>query len=64
MRCCCLLSCQGEEGDKIAATAIANPDQFVLKPQREGGGRSCRGVLVWLRAQAWSCFGHWDRSWC
>ncbi|NWZ24317.1 GSHB synthetase, partial [Asarcornis scutulata] len=33
----------GEEGDKIAATAIANPDQFVLKPQREGGGNNLYG---------------------
>ncbi|XP_066482059.1 glutathione synthetase isoform X4 [Tiliqua scincoides] len=26
-----------EEGDKMVAMAIADPDQFVLKPQREGG---------------------------
>lgn len=29
---------QGEEGDKTVAMALANPDQYVLKPQREGGG--------------------------
>ncbi|OXB58249.1 hypothetical protein ASZ78_011574 [Callipepla squamata] len=40
----------GEEGDQIAATAIASPERFVLKPQREGGGVSwsgCPWVLVW-----------------
>ncbi|XP_009074991.1 PREDICTED: glutathione synthetase, partial [Acanthisitta chloris] len=34
---------EGEEGDKIAATAIADPDRFVLKPQREGGGNNLYG---------------------
>ncbi|NXK48032.1 GSHB synthetase, partial [Chauna torquata] len=33
----------GEEGDQIAATALANPDRFVLKPQREGGGNNLYG---------------------
>ncbi|XP_015736853.1 glutathione synthetase isoform X1 [Coturnix japonica] len=33
----------GEEGDQIAATAIANPERFVLKPQREGGGNNLYG---------------------
>nr|XP_025956929.1 glutathione synthetase isoform X1 [Dromaius novaehollandiae] len=33
----------GEEGDKMAATAIADPDWFVLKPQREGGGNNLYG---------------------
>ncbi|KAH0619041.1 hypothetical protein JD844_018646 [Phrynosoma platyrhinos] len=28
-----------EEGDKMVAVAIADPDRFVLKPQREGGGK-------------------------
>ncbi|XP_050395898.2 glutathione synthetase [Patella vulgata] len=28
----------GEEGDKALNMAVNNPDQFVLKPQREGGG--------------------------
>ncbi|KFV83167.1 Glutathione synthetase, partial [Struthio camelus australis] len=32
-----------EEGDKMAATAIADPDWFVLKPQREGGGNNLYG---------------------
>ncbi|XP_030067274.1 glutathione synthetase [Microcaecilia unicolor] len=30
----------GEEGDKTAAMAIATPEKFVLKPQREGGGNN------------------------
>ncbi|RMB95600.1 hypothetical protein DUI87_27710 [Hirundo rustica rustica] len=34
---------EGEEGDRIAATAIADPDRFVLKPQREGGGNNLYG---------------------
>ncbi|PKK23772.1 glutathione synthetase [Columba livia] len=33
----------GEEGDKMAAAAIADPDRFVLKPQREGGGNNLYG---------------------
>ncbi|NWX83235.1 GSHB synthetase, partial [Nothoprocta pentlandii] len=33
----------GEEGDKMAAKAIADPDCFVLKPQREGGGNNLYG---------------------
>ncbi|NXA39819.1 GSHB synthetase, partial [Eudromia elegans] len=33
----------GEEGDKVAARAIAAPDNFVLKPQREGGGNNLYG---------------------
>ncbi|XP_068005873.1 glutathione synthetase [Melanerpes formicivorus] len=33
----------GAEGDKIAAAAIADPDRFVLKPQREGGGNNLYG---------------------
>uniref|UniRef100_A0A8C7EFE1 Glutathione synthetase n=1 Tax=Nothoprocta perdicaria TaxID=30464 RepID=A0A8C7EFE1_NOTPE len=33
----------GEEGDKMAAKAIADPDRFVLKPQREGGGNNLYG---------------------
>ncbi|XP_077406789.1 glutathione synthetase-like isoform X1 [Vanacampus margaritifer] len=28
----------GAEGDKTVAMALATPDRFVLKPQREGGG--------------------------
>ncbi|MBN3293122.1 GSHB synthetase, partial [Polypterus senegalus] len=29
----------GNEGDQAQAMAFADPDQFVLKPQREGGGK-------------------------
>lgn len=47
-----MLSCQGEEGDRIAATAIADPDRFVLKPQREGGGMS------WA-LELWAGLGPW-----
>lgn len=28
----------------MAAAAIADPDRFVLKPQREGGGMSSAGL--------------------
>ncbi|CAG5120752.1 unnamed protein product [Candidula unifasciata] len=30
----------GPEGDKAVELALANPDKFVLKPQREGGGHN------------------------
>ncbi|OCT62849.1 hypothetical protein XELAEV_18043940mg [Xenopus laevis] len=33
----------GEEGDEAVRVALANPDQFVLKPQREGGGNNLYG---------------------
>ena len=36
-----LVSYQGEEGDQAITKAIAAPSCFVLKPQREGGGRWC-----------------------
>ena len=34
---------QGPDGDKVVKMAIASPEKYVLKPQREGGGkrRSC-----------------------
>ncbi|XP_075428583.1 glutathione synthetase isoform X2 [Ascaphus truei] len=33
----------GEEGDGVVKIAIANPERFVLKPQREGGGNNVYG---------------------
>uniref|UniRef100_W5MA08 Glutathione synthetase n=1 Tax=Lepisosteus oculatus TaxID=7918 RepID=W5MA08_LEPOC len=33
----------GEEGDRTVAMALANPEHFVLKPQREGGGNNIYG---------------------
>lgn len=30
---------QGKEGADAEKMALANPDRFVLKPQREGGGK-------------------------
>ncbi|KAE8293108.1 Glutathione synthetase [Larimichthys crocea] len=33
----------GPEGDQAVAMALANPDKFVLKPQREGGGNNYFG---------------------
>ncbi|TRY54056.1 hypothetical protein DNTS_034490 [Danionella cerebrum] len=36
----------GEEGDKTVAMALANPDQYVLKPQREGGGNNLYGAEI------------------
>ncbi|CAG0912678.1 unnamed protein product [Notodromas monacha] len=35
-----------EEGDQSARMAIENPERFVLKPQREGGGNNIYGVDV------------------
>ncbi|XP_042347827.1 glutathione synthetase-like [Plectropomus leopardus] len=33
----------GPEGDQAVSMALANPDKFVLKPQREGGGNNYFG---------------------
>ncbi|KAJ3586332.1 hypothetical protein NHX12_012732 [Muraenolepis orangiensis] len=37
---------EGPEGDKTVAMAMANPDRFVLKPQREGGGNNIYGSEI------------------
>ncbi|XP_029362310.1 glutathione synthetase [Echeneis naucrates] len=36
----------GPEGDKTVAMALASPDRFVLKPQREGGGNNIYGSEI------------------
>lgn len=36
----------GPEGDKTVAMALASPDRFVLKPQREGGGNNIYGAEI------------------
>uniref|UniRef100_A0A672ZNI8 Glutathione synthetase n=1 Tax=Sphaeramia orbicularis TaxID=375764 RepID=A0A672ZNI8_9TELE len=36
----------GPEGDKTVAMALAEPDRFVLKPQREGGGNNIYGSEI------------------
>ncbi|KAM6976526.1 glutathione synthetase [Aplochiton taeniatus] len=36
----------GPEGDKTVAMALARPDRFVLKPQREGGGNNIYGADI------------------
>uniref|UniRef100_A0A667XD17 Glutathione synthetase n=1 Tax=Myripristis murdjan TaxID=586833 RepID=A0A667XD17_9TELE len=36
----------GPEGDKTVAMALATPDNFVLKPQREGGGNNIYGSEI------------------
>ncbi|XP_061689331.1 glutathione synthetase isoform X2 [Syngnathoides biaculeatus] len=38
----------GAEGDKTIAMALATPDRFVLKPQREGGGLIVSALAVCL----------------
>ena len=35
-----------EEGDLVAEMAIADPENYVLKPQREGGGNNIYGAEV------------------
>eukprot|EP00090_Calanus_glacialis_P028451 TRINITY_DN4569_c0_g1_i2.p1 TRINITY_DN4569_c0_g1~~TRINITY_DN4569_c0_g1_i2.p1 ORF type:complete len:481 (-),score=128.38 TRINITY_DN4569_c0_g1_i2:814-2256(-) len=35
-----------EAGDKAYAAAIANPEKYVLKPQREGGGNNVYGADI------------------
>ena len=41
-----LLPAQDEEGDTAVNMAIANPQRFVLKPQREGGGNNVYGQEI------------------
>ena len=41
-----------EEGDRNAALALARPDDFVLKPQREGGGNNLWGSALTGRLEA------------
>eukprot|EP01041_Mallomonas_annulata_P003989 gene3989-7945_t len=41
-----LYSLEGMAGDKAVAMALADPDNFVLKPQREGGGHNFYGQDV------------------
>uniref|UniRef100_A0A3Q2YQR8 Glutathione synthetase n=1 Tax=Hippocampus comes TaxID=109280 RepID=A0A3Q2YQR8_HIPCM len=36
----------GAEGDETVAMALATPDRFVLKPQREGGGNNIYGQEI------------------
>ncbi|KAF7210373.1 glutathione synthetase [Nothobranchius furzeri] len=36
----------GPEGDRTIAMALAEPDRFVLKPQREGGGNNIYGSEI------------------
>lgn len=36
----------GTEGDKTVTMALATPDRFVLKPQREGGGNNIYGSEI------------------
>lgn len=35
-----------EGGDEAVAMALANPEGFVMKPQREGGGNNIYGVDI------------------
>lgn len=46
----------GEEADakqaEVIAAAIASPDDFVLKPQREGGGNNLYGSELVERLQS------------
>ncbi|KTF89864.1 hypothetical protein cypCar_00023256, partial [Cyprinus carpio] len=37
---------QGEKGDKTVAIALANPDRYVLKPQREEGANNIYGSEI------------------
>ncbi|KAE8576740.1 hypothetical protein XENTR_v10004304 [Xenopus tropicalis] len=50
----------GEEGDEAVKAALANPDQFVLKPQREGGGNNLYGEE--LKAKLEECKDSEERN--
>jgi len=50
--------CQDEEGNKNTELGIEKPHLFVLKPQREGGGRSSDVIDVPLHSNVafvWMC---------
>ena len=38
--------CQDSEGDMNVRMALASPERFVLKPQREGGGNNVYGADI------------------
>ena len=44
-----LWSLDGADGDAAIAAALAEPDAFVLKPQREGGGNNLYGAEMAAR---------------
>ncbi|XP_062537031.1 glutathione synthetase-like isoform X2 [Armigeres subalbatus] len=37
---------KGEEGEKAVKLALSNPERYVLKPQREGGGNNVYGADI------------------
>lgn len=37
---------QGPEGDQAIQMAMENPERYVLKPQREGGGNNVYGEEI------------------
>ena len=39
---CSIYFCQTSEGDQAIEMALRDPERFVLKPQREGGGEGGR----------------------
>ena len=39
---CSIYFCQTSEGDQAIEMALSDPERFVLKPQREGGGEGGR----------------------
>lgn len=41
-----VLPWQGEDGDKSVTMALSDPDKYVLKPQREGGGNNLYGSQI------------------
>lgn len=65
-----LVSSQGEEGDQAITEALAAPSRFVLKPQREGGGRWIpftglprgKGPALWAQSQALGYTGGSDTA--
>ncbi|KAJ1195247.1 hypothetical protein NDU88_004528 [Pleurodeles waltl] len=46
---------EGEEGDRNAAMAIRNPERFVLKTQRDGGGMSTHSLVACISASGSVC---------
>ena len=54
---------QDEVGDRNVEKAMATPDRFVLKPQREGGGNNVYGKSDMKIAQAQVIYKYTMMAW-
>lgn len=52
------------QGDEAAAMALQNPERYVLKPQREGGGNNVYGAEVKTKMEGELCTFFSDYNRC